>query len=354
MLHPNDSALIDQSQDLPSKGGKSVFPLVSVIISNYNYARFLRQAIASVLNQSYPHIEIIMVDDGSTDNSQEIIESYGNLIIPILQPNTGQESTVNAGFERSTGDIICFLDADDYFHPEKLAKIVQGFLEHPEWVQIGHCHTSVDAEDHVIGRSTSNILSCGNVKNLLLKWGRYASAISSGLACRRSLLEQVMPLKSGWGIDTYLNVVAPFYGEVGGLNESLMCYRMHGNNMRAYNDNLDYLIQQREATAHFINATAAESGVSEQFDIQNDADYRSYQVMQRGTGSAREGIRIIILSLRESGAIGRGVGDTLTRLLYRAMGALFPQQGKQILRLGLRGYARFQFARFPFSSQSRA
>ncbi|MGB7415467.1 MAG: glycosyltransferase [Thermosynechococcaceae cyanobacterium] len=344
---------LNLSQSELSVDHKLALPLVSVIISNYNYARFLGQAIASVLHQSYPHVEILVVDDGSTDDSREIIESYGDRIIAILQPNTGQESTVNAGFEKSTGDVICFLDADDYFHPEKIARVVQSFREHPEWVQIGHCHTSVDAGDLIIGQSTSNVLSCGNVKDLLLRWGRYASAISSGLACRRSFLEQVMPLKPGWGVDTYLNVVAPFYGEVGGLNESLMFYRMHGHNMRAYNDDIDYLIQKREATARFINATAAELGLSEQFDIQNDADYRSYQVMQRGTGSLLEGIDIIMLSLRESRAIGRGAGDALTRLLYRAVGALFPQQGKQILRLGLRGYARSQFARLPFLSQSQ-
>jgi glycosyltransferase involved in cell wall biosynthesis len=351
MLHPKGST--DQSWNQSFCKGRLTLPLVSVIVSNYNYARFLGQAIASVLNQSYPHVEILVVDDGSTDDSRGVIESYGDRITAILQPNTGQESTVNAGFEHSTGDIICFLDADDYFHPDKLSRIVDSFLEHPEWVQIGHCHTSVDASDLVIGRSTSNILSCGNVKDLLLRWGRYASAISSGLACRRSLLEQVMPLKPGWGVDTYLNVVAPFYGEVGGLNEPLMFYRMHGHNMRAYNDDLDYLIQQREATARFINATATEFGVSQRFDIQNDADYRSYQIMRRGTGSVLEGIRLIVLSLRESWAIGRGRGDTLTRLLYRTVGALFPQQGKQILRLGLRGYARLRFAWLPFVPQSQ-
>lgn len=62
-------------------------PLVSIIINNYNYGRFLREAIDSALNQTYPHVEVIVVDDGSTDGSQEIITSYGDRVIPVLKEN---------------------------------------------------------------------------------------------------------------------------------------------------------------------------------------------------------------------------------------------------------------------------
>lgn len=317
-------------------------PLVSVVLGNYNYGRFLQQSIDSVLGQTYKNIELIVVDDGSIDNSRDIIQQYGDRLIAILQDNTGQESTFNAGIERATGEIICFLDADDYFHPEKVARVVQAFQNHPEWGQIGHCWLSINSEGQVIGRSTSNVLSQGNVKDLLLHWGRYASAISSGLSCRRSVLNQVMPLKKGWGVDTYLNVTMPFYTQIGCINEPLMYYRMHGNNMRAYNDNLEYLTQQRKATAQFINETAALAGIAERFDIAKDADYRSYQIMQRGKVSVAEGWQIMMLSLQESWAIKRGFQDALIRFLNRTIAAFLPRQGKLILKMGLQRYVRWR------------
>jgi glycosyltransferase involved in cell wall biosynthesis len=86
-------------------------PLVSIIISNYNYGRFLKPCIESVLDQAYPHIEVIVVDDGSTDNSREIIASYGNRLVPVLKENGGQASALNVGFSISHGKIVIFLEA---------------------------------------------------------------------------------------------------------------------------------------------------------------------------------------------------------------------------------------------------
>ncbi len=318
-------------------------PLVSVIIGNYNYGRFLRQSIDSVLNQTYQNFELIVVDDGSTDNSQEIIKSYGSRLIAIFQENSGQDVAFKAGIQRSQGEIICFLDADDYFHETKVMKVVNSFLTHPEWVMVSHCWISVNKEGKPIGSSASNILSQGDVKKLLLKWGKYASAISSGIACRRSDLDKVLPLSLTWGVDACLNAALPFYGQVGSINEPLMFYRMHGNNMRAYCDNLTYLMQQRENTAQFINETAAKVGVGERFNLQQDVDYRSYKVMQSGGAPLTEKLQIIWLSLQESIAIGRSYRDTLIRLSYRSVCTLFPQQGKLILRFGLRGYFNRQF-----------
>ncbi|BAZ09721.1 family 2 glycosyl transferase [Calothrix sp. NIES-4071] len=318
-------------------------PLVSVVLGNYNYGQFLQQSIDSVLKQTYQNFELIVVDDGSTDNSREIIKSYGSRLIAILQENSGQEATFNVGIQRAIGEIICFLDADDYFHEEKLEKVVNSFLKHPEWVMIGHCWVSVNKEGKVVGSSTSNILNQGDVKKLLLKWGKYASTISSGLACRRASLEKVMPLSKGWGVDAFLNAVLPFYGEVGSINEPLMFYRMHGNNMRAYCNNLTYLIQQRENTARFINETAAKVGISERFSLQHDVDYRSYKVMQQENALLTEKLQVMWLSLQESIAIGRSFRDTLIRLMYRTICTLFPQQGRLILRFGLRRYFRIKF-----------
>jgi glycosyltransferase involved in cell wall biosynthesis len=116
---------------------KSVNPLVSILINNYNYGRFLDAAIASALNQTYPHIEVIVVDDGSTDDSPAIIAGYGGARYCdrlILKANGGQASALNAGFAASQGDIICLLDADDLFLPTKVAEVVDLFQADVSWV----------------------------------------------------------------------------------------------------------------------------------------------------------------------------------------------------------------------------
>src|SRR6188474_3407037 len=101
--------------------------LVSVIIDNYNYGRFLREAIDSALGQTYPRVEVI-VDDGSTDDSRAVIAAYGDRVVPVLKENGGQASAFNAGFAASRGELICFLDSDDAFKPEKVAAVVR-FIE---------------------------------------------------------------------------------------------------------------------------------------------------------------------------------------------------------------------------------
>jgi glycosyltransferase involved in cell wall biosynthesis len=93
---------------------------ISVIIPNYNYARYLDQAIQSVLKQSYDNLELIVVNNGSTDNSLEILKKYENEIRLINQPNLGQSGARNSGLSLSTGDFIAFLDADDFWEPTKL------------------------------------------------------------------------------------------------------------------------------------------------------------------------------------------------------------------------------------------
>src|SRR6202167_4054060 len=86
-------------------------PLVSIIIDNFNYARFIRAAIDSALAQSYAQVEVIVVDDGSTDNSRDVISSYGNRVSAVFKPNGGHASAFNAGFRASRGSIVMFLDA---------------------------------------------------------------------------------------------------------------------------------------------------------------------------------------------------------------------------------------------------
>ncbi len=104
-------------------------PLVSVIIDNYNYGRFLGAAIDSALNQTYPHIEVIVVDDGSTDDSRDVISLYGEQILPIFKDDGGQGSALNTGFKASGGEFIQFLDSDDYYWQHESSGSSRSFEE---------------------------------------------------------------------------------------------------------------------------------------------------------------------------------------------------------------------------------
>lgn len=102
--------------------------LVSIIIPCFNAERWLREAIDSVLNQTYPTIEVIIIDDGSTDASLDITKQYGDRIIWETGPNRGGNHARNRGFALSKGNYIQYLDADDYLLPHKIERQVE-FLE---------------------------------------------------------------------------------------------------------------------------------------------------------------------------------------------------------------------------------
>src|SRR5215204_4807622 len=100
-------------------------PLVSVIIPNYNYAQYLTQTLDSVLSQTYPHVEIIVVDDGSTDGSQEVLRNYTDRVTWFQQRREGVSVARNRGVQESHGQLIAFLDADDVWLPAKLERQVE-------------------------------------------------------------------------------------------------------------------------------------------------------------------------------------------------------------------------------------
>jgi glycosyltransferase involved in cell wall biosynthesis len=108
-------------------------PLVSIVTPSYNQARFLEETIRSVLDQDYPAVEYIVVDDGSSDDSVEVIRRYEDrLAWWTTQPNAGQVAAINRGFERSTGDLMGFLNSDDTLLPGALSAMVEALTADPE------------------------------------------------------------------------------------------------------------------------------------------------------------------------------------------------------------------------------
>jgi glycosyltransferase involved in cell wall biosynthesis len=107
-------------------------PLVSCIVPVFNGEAYLAEAVDSILQQAYPRLEIIVVDDGSTDRTPEIVASYGDRVHPVRQANAGPAAARNRGVRDSRGDLVAFLDADDRWHPEKLARQVARFAARPQ------------------------------------------------------------------------------------------------------------------------------------------------------------------------------------------------------------------------------
>src|SRR5260370_20477576 len=116
-----------RSSSTPAPSTRTELALVSIIIPNYNYGRYLRIAIDSALAQTYVPVEVMVVDDGSTDNSRAVIESYSDRITPIVKANGGHGSALNAGYAASRGEIVIFLDADDELMPDAVEEVVKAW-----------------------------------------------------------------------------------------------------------------------------------------------------------------------------------------------------------------------------------
>lgn len=209
-------------------------PLVSIVIPNYNYGRFLREAIDSALSQTYSRIEVVVVDDGSTDDSPEIIASYGDRVVPVLKENGGHGSAFNAGFAASRGDIVKFLDSDDYLLPQAVERVVA--VWEPDVTLVHHRVQVVDASGHPIGvfPPPDQPLSSGReLWRTLLKQGFYVHSQTCGLYFSRVVLEKILPLSEAeWvrGAEEPLWTLAPFYGHVVALEGVLGVWRFHGDN----------------------------------------------------------------------------------------------------------------------------
>lgn len=208
---------------------------VSIIINNFNYADYVAACIESAINQTYENKEVIVSDDGSTDNSRAIIESYGSCIVTTFKPNGGQASALNAGYKRSSGDLVMFLDADDILWPSCVAEIVRHWRA--DLMKLHFNLSVIDASGEPIGcLYLKPPLPRGDLREKLLADGTVASMGMSGNVFPRAFLNQVMPMPEvGWerGADTYLFNLATLSGQVGAIDEPLGGYRVHGDNVSA-------------------------------------------------------------------------------------------------------------------------
>ena len=217
-------------------------PLVSVLIPNYNYARFLDKCLGSVLAQTYDPVEIVVVDDGSTDDSRVVLEKYGSRIKTVWQANQGQAAALSAGFTQCRGDIICLLDADDGWYPDKVQVIVDTFAAHPrvEWVRhkLAFVRENLEPYDRVIPDYNGSSLLTPDPLALIERIMTAGTAV----AMRRSLAERVFPLHLDEDMrveadDTILLAKMVEAGALGfSLDRVLGFYRRHSSHRFSVDD----------------------------------------------------------------------------------------------------------------------
>jgi len=166
-------------------------PLVSIIIPTYNYGRYVAKAIRSCLDQKYGSLEIIVVDDGSVDDTAEIVGGFGTRVIYIFQENRGVSAARNAGLHRAGGSFVAFLDADDYLLEDSVAVRAEVLQNHPEIGVVFTDTCSSDGEGNVYyhGRGGKDRVSDRFYEDLLLRHLRFqtsAAMIRAPLAKRFS------------------------------------------------------------------------------------------------------------------------------------------------------------------------
>lgn len=203
----------------------------TVIINNFNYEMFLKEAITSVLEQTLPPRQCIVVDDGSTDGSRDLIRQFLPQVIAVFKTNGGQTSAYQAGLKLAEAPYILFLDADDFLLPHCLEVIEQHLESSP--TKIHFPLRCVDASGHPLGWNIPHTCPKTDVHQLVEKFGAYSSPPSSGNVYRKDFLSDIFPcthpdlLSTG---DTYPLTLAPYAGRVQPLFEPLGCHRIHQSN----------------------------------------------------------------------------------------------------------------------------
>lgn len=208
-------------------------PLVSVVIPTYDRAEFVLDAIESVLAQGYTDYEIIIVDDGSSDNTKDILSPLirKNIIKYYHQSNQGEASARNLGIAISRGEYIAFLDSDDLFEPEKLEVQVKYLLDHPEVGLVHSCFVKFDNDGRDLGYRNTSWFTGKIYPQILLYWTTLM-AIDTVIVPRKVFNEVGMfdvGLKMGPDLDMWRRIARRY--PFGFINRSLARVRVHAGNI---------------------------------------------------------------------------------------------------------------------------
>jgi glycosyltransferase involved in cell wall biosynthesis len=206
-------------------------PLISIVIATYNGERFLRKQLDSIVNQSYQNIEIIAVDDCSSDNTLNILneyaERYNNFIIVSNDHNLGYIKNFEKGFLLASGDYIAPSDQDDIWLVDKIETLLHSINGHA----IAYCNSAfIDSNDELIGDKLSDKTTFTDFDNPLM-YVVGASAPSHAMLLTRQVALDAMPFPLLFSHDNWLGFVATFHSSVKFVNQVLVYYRRHDTNV---------------------------------------------------------------------------------------------------------------------------
>lgn len=276
---------------------------VSVLIDTYNHERFIEEAITSVLEQDFPDSdrEIIVVDDGSTDRTPDIIRKFQPHIRYLRKSNGGQASAFNVGIPECKGELVAFLDGDDWWDPSKLRRVVPVFAASPEVVMVGHGTVAVSPD----GNRQTNILSEGHRFSTQSVHGAMLfrlrkSFLGTRATIRASVLRKILPVPEAIRIeaDEFVFTMAAAFGEVEILPEALFFYRLHANNFYSQPSFNEAAVMRKQKNiaqlAQSLTVRLREVNVSEEViqtivhAVQVEADHLR---LSAGHGNSREMVK---------------------------------------------------------------
>lgn len=210
---------------------------VDIVVNNYNYGRFLAAAIESALGQTHERVRTIVVDDGSSDGSRELLRAYEDRVTVVLKENGGQASALNAGMARSEGDVVIFLDADDTLHPEAAARVAAVFAAEEAVAKVQFRTEVIDADGKPTGaiKPAAHLPMPGGDRRhdeLAFPYDLVWMATSAN-AFRAEALRRILPIpEQDFRVcaDWYLVHLTALLGEIVSLDEVCGSYRLHGAN----------------------------------------------------------------------------------------------------------------------------
>ena len=286
---------------------------VSVIITNYNYERYVEAAIQSVLDQSYKDIEIIVVDDESKDNSREVIEKlasqYPQQIKTVFKQNQGQGKAIDSGVALVSGDIVAFMDSDDLWFSDKIFKVVAEFQD-SQVVGVIHSLDTIDASGAILsGASIIPDIPNGDLGVILAETGAvWMYPSTSAISIRRSALDILLPTRAPeWRTspDGCLLYSAAFLGKIIALHVPLGSYRNHGKNnyWEAEKPSIEkqqHMNRRIALTIDWINSFLEEIDNPARLQVKDNLNYRRalYYLSLRFSVSESIQISINILNWR--------------------------------------------------------
>jgi glycosyltransferase involved in cell wall biosynthesis len=300
--------------------------LVSVVIPNYNCGRFLAETLESVFAQTYPAVEVIVVDDGSTDDSAAVLDTYADRVKIVRQSNQGVSAARNAGIRASHGALIALLDADDLWHPEKLAKQVALFAT-PS-VGLVYCAVEyIDEQGRTLGTNFTG--RRGRVlRHIALLQGTVVLAGGSTALIRRECFDKAgyfdceMTTAADW--DMFRRIACHY--EIDVVSEPLMKYRLRRQSMHRSLDAFEHDM------LHGFSTMFADPAAAEVHHLKRRAYAAVYLMLAGSFMHARQWRKCIAYGWRSIMSWPLSVTYVAALPLRRAQRRIFGHEGEPVVR----------------------